>query len=200
MSTTSTPQSSSVETPHHDREYDGIHEVDNPQPTWFVLIFVATVVFSIGYWYWYHLGGPGKSIQQTYEAEYAEYRSKRATIEAAEGAAISEDTLAALAADGAAMERAKAVFVQSCASCHTEDGRGLVGPNLTDDFQLHGSTRSDIYTIVKNGVPDKGMIAWAPVLAPNDLAGVAAYVAKLRHTNAANGKAPQGEKVSPFAN
>lgn len=187
-----------TEPPHDDQEYDGIHELDNPQPTWFKLIMVGTVIFAGAYWYWYHWGGSGKSIHQTYDAEYAEYRARRATIEAAEGAAISEESLAALAADGGAMTRGKAVFVQSCASCHTENGRGLVGPNLTDDFQIHGATRSDIYNTVKVGVPDKGMISWAPVLAPNDLAAVAAYVATLRHTNVAEGKPPQGEKVAPF--
>lgn len=183
----------------NDAPYDGIQELDNPQPTWFKLIFIATAVFSAGYWYWYHWGGSGKSIQQKYDAEYAEYRSMRAAIEAKEGAAISEDSLAAMASDGAAMAKAKGVFVQSCASCHTDNGRGLVGPNLTDDFQIHGSSRSDLYNTIKNGVPDKGMIAWGPVLAPADLAGVAAYVSTLRHTNVAGGKEPQGEKVSPFA-
>jgi cytochrome c oxidase cbb3-type subunit 3 len=181
-----------------DQEYDGIHEHDNPQPTWFKLIFLATAVFSVGYWYWFHLGGPGKSIQERYDADLAEYQALRATKEAAEGAAISEDALAMLGADAAAMEKAKLVFVQSCASCHTDNGRGLVGPNLTDDFQIHGATRLDIYNTVKNGVPEKGMISWAPVLPPGDLAAVSAYVATMRHTNVAGGKPPQGDKVSPF--
>lgn len=195
---TANPSELGHEPPHSDEEYDGIRELDNPQPTWFKLIFVATALFAAGYWYWYHWGGSGKSIQQKYEAEYAEYRAQRAAIEAKEGVAISEDSLAALAADGAAMAKAKALFVQSCASCHTDNGRGLVGPNLTDDFQIHGATRSDIYNTVKVGVPDKGMISWAPILAPADLAAVAAYVSTLRHTNVAGGKPPQGAKVSPF--
>lgn len=185
--------------PRSDEEYDGIRELDNPQPRWFQLIFAATVVFAGGYWYWYQWG-PGISDLAVYEREYAEYRAHRSAIEVAEGAAISEDSLTLMASDTSSMARGKAVFLQSCASCHTENGRGLVGPNLTDDYQIHGSSRSDIYATVRNGVPEKGMIPWGPVLPPTDLASVTVYVASLRHSNVAGGKPPQGEKVAPFSN
>jgi cytochrome c oxidase cbb3-type subunit III len=187
------------EPPRSDEEYDGIKELDNPQPAWFQLIFLATAIFAAGYWYWYHWGGSGTSELASYERDYAEYRSRRAAIEIAEGATVSEESLAMLAKDPAALGRGKAIFLQSCASCHTENGRGLVGPNLTDDYQLHGSTRSDLYTTVRVGVPDKGMISWAPVLAPADITAVVAYVSTLRHTHVAGGKEPQGNKVEPFA-
>ncbi len=182
-----------------DEEYDGILELDNPQPRWFQLIFLATAIFAAGYWFWYHAGGPGETHLAGYQRDYDAYRARRTAIELAEGAAVSEESLALLAGDGAAMTRAAAVFAQSCASCHLGDGRGLVGPNLTDDFQLHGTTRSDLYQTVRSGVPDKGMVAWGPLLPPADVAGVAAYVSTLRHRNAAGGKAPQGAQVAPFA-
>jgi cytochrome c oxidase cbb3-type subunit III len=187
-----------VAAPHSDEEYDGIKELDNPQPTWFRLIFLATAVFAAGYWVYYTWGG-GTSELQAYQRDYAAYRARRAAIELAEGAAVSEESLALLARDAAALERGAAVFRQSCASCHTENGRGLVGPNLTDDFQIHGASRSDLYGTVRNGVPDKGMISWGPVLPPADLTAVVAFISTLRHTNVPGGKPPQGEKVAPFA-
>lgn len=184
--------------PINDEEYDGIRELDNPQPTWFRLIFFGAIVFAAIYWYWYHMGGPGQPYLATYDREWSAYRARRAAIELSEGAAVSEESLALLASDGAAMTRAKAVFVQTCASCHGDNGRGIVGPNLTDDFQLHGTTRSDLYQTVRNGVPDKGMISWLPMLPPADLTAVAAYVSTLRNSNVAGGKPPQGAKVAPL--
>lgn len=188
----------SDEPPRCDEEYDGIQELDNPQPTWFRLILYGSIVFAAAYWFWYHMGGPGEPYLATYERDWGAYRARRAAIELAEGAAVSEESLALLASDAAAMDKARAVFVQSCASCHGDNGRGIVGPNLTDDFQLHGTSRSDIYNTVRNGVPDKGMISWLPMLPPADLTAVAAYVSTLRHSNVAGGKPPQGAKVTPF--
>jgi cytochrome c oxidase cbb3-type subunit III len=185
--------------PRSDEEYDGIRELDNPQPRWFQLIFFGSFVFAVGYWFWYHAGGPGKSELQIYQRDYAEYRARRAAIELAEGAAVSEESLALLSADAGAMTKARAVFDQYCVSCHGPKGAGGIGPNLTDDFQLHGQSRSDIYNTVRNGVPAMGMISWTPVLAPLDLTAVAAFVGTLRHTNVAGGKAPQGVKVTPLA-
>lgn len=185
--------------PRSDEEYDGIRELDNPQPRWFQLIFLATAIFALGYWLWYHGPGPGLSELERYRREYAEYRARRAAVELAEGAAVSEEALALLTIDAGAMTRGRAVFAQTCVSCHGPDGRGGIGPNLTDDFQLHGQSRQDIYTTVRNGVPAQGMISWAPMLAPADLIAVAAFVGTLRHGNVAGGKAPQGAKVLPFA-
>lgn len=193
------PAAAAAAPPRSDAEYDGIRELDNPQPRWFQLIFLSTFIFAVGYWFWYHAGGPGKSELQIYQRDYAEYRSRRAAIELAEGAAVSEESLALLSADAGAMTKARAVFDQYCVSCHGPKGGGGIGPNLTDDFQLHGQSRSDIYNTVRNGVPAMGMISWAPVLSAPDLTAVAAYVGTLRHTNTGGGKAPQGVKVTPFA-
>jgi cytochrome c oxidase cbb3-type subunit 3 len=193
------PTSAGQSLPRSDEEYDGIKELDNPQPRWFQLIFFATFVFAVGYWIWYHAGGPGVSELEGYQRDLAEYRAKRAAIELAEGAAVSDEALEALTRSGDAMARGRAVFAQSCVSCHSADGHGGIGPNLTDDYQLHGQSRSDIYNTVRNGVPAMGMISWAPMLAPADLTAVAAFVGTLRGTNVAGGKAPQGVKVPAFA-
>lgn len=182
--------------------YDGIQEYDNPAPGWWSLIFLATIVFSVGYWIYYHQG-PGKSIHEEYARDWkhnrkvwAEYQKKLA----ASAPKTDEALLAKLAKDPATLEIGKKVFMIHCQSCHTPDGKGLVGPNLTDDYQIHGSTRMDMYTVVLNGGrKDKGMISWRPVLKPKELIAVTVYVSNMRHKNI-KGKPPEGKKVEPFPN
>jgi cytochrome c oxidase cbb3-type subunit III len=175
--------------------YDGIQEYDNPTPGWWKAIFLGTVIFSVAYVVWYH-GGPGKSVHEKYDLAMAEYEGKYA----AAGPSVSPEALARLAADPQALASGEQVFQTHCASCHTPEGKGLVGPNLTDDYQIHGQSRMDIYQVIYDGVPAKGMIPWGPVLLPDQLAAVAAYVASLRHTNVDGGKPAEGEQVAPFAN
>ena len=83
-------------------------------------------------------------------------------------------------------------------TCHSDDGRGLIGPNLTDNYQLHGASRMDLYTTVKKGVPGTAMLAWGEQLPPADVLAVAAYVSTLRGQNVP-GKAREGQPVEPFA-
>jgi cytochrome c oxidase cbb3-type subunit III len=179
---------------HH--EYDGIQEYDNPLPFWWSAIFVLTIVFAAGYWLWFHGGGPGRSDHAVLEERYAEYQARRAAVEAESSVVVTEEALAVLAGDGRALELGRRLFVQNCAGCHQEDGRGSVGPNLTDEFQIHGSARMDLYRTIRDGVPAKGMIPWGSTLAPRETAAVTAYVATLRGRNLPDGKAPEGGKVS----
>lgn len=179
---------------HH--EYDGIQEYDNPLPFWWSGIFVLCIVHAAWYLYWYHGGGPGKSELQEYAADLKVWEKQRAAAPAQE-LAIDETVLAEMAQDPGAMNRGHGVFVKNCVSCHLDDGRGQIGPNLTDMFQIHGATRMDMYRTVYDGVPDKGMLTWNGVLSPEDLASVAAYVTTLRGKNVA-GKAPEGHPVEPF--
>lgn len=180
---------------HH--EYDGIQEYDNPLPFWWKGLFVLTIAHSAAYLYWFHGGGPGKSPQQEYTAEL---KAHDQVVASAPKPAIevNEDTLAELSKDEAVVARGQQVFVKNCASCHTENGRGLVGPNLTDRFQIHGTTRMDIYQTVTDGVLDKGMLAWGPVLPPDELAAAVSFVVTLRGKEVPDGKPPEGRKVDAF--
>ena len=180
-------------------DYDGIREYDNPMPGWWKWTYGLSVVFALGYWIWFHGGGPGKSEHAEYAEALASYQALRAERAAEESSSVSETSLAALAASPDGHERGGALFHTHCLPCHTDNGRGLVGPNLTDDFQIHGATRMDIFTTVKNGVPEKGMVAWGLVLKPDELTAVAAFVSTLRGTNVAGGKAPEGAPVGPLA-
>lgn len=178
---------------HH--EYDGIHEYDNPLPGWWSGIFILTIVFSIGYWIWFHAGGPGKDPQQKFAGEWNEYVAWKAEAEAKATIVVTEESLLQMKGDPAVVDAGRKVFTQNCVGCHMEDGRGQVGPNLTDDFQIHGLGYKDLYDTIRDGVPAKGMIAWGNTLAPRDLANVAAFVSTLRGTNV-EGKPPEGAKVA----
>ena len=115
----------------------------------------------------------------------------------AEQLTVDEETLAGMASEPAILDKGRAVFVKNCVSCHLDDGRGQIGPNLTDRFQIHGSARMDVYQTIFNGVPDKGMLTWNGVLAGDEIAAVAAYVTTLRGKDVP-GKAPEGQPVEPF--
>ncbi|HVV82223.1 MAG TPA: cbb3-type cytochrome c oxidase N-terminal domain-containing protein [Kofleriaceae bacterium] len=179
---------------HH--EYDGIQEYDNPLPFWWSGIFVLCIAHAAFYVYWYHGGGGGKSPQQEYAADLAAWQKLRAA-QPKEELAVDEDTLASMAQDVDTVQRGAGVFAKNCTSCHMPDGRGQIGPNLTDLYQIHGSKRMDLYQTIYDGVPDKGMLTWGGVLDPDDLAAVAVYVSTLRGKNIP-GKAPDGHPVEPF--
>jgi cytochrome c oxidase cbb3-type subunit 3 len=177
--------------------YDGIHEYDNPLPGWWSAIFLATIVFAAAYGAFYHVARWGKTPQQKYAVALASYEDQRGARDLAESASVSEDAIARRAAEPATLANGRAVFVARCASCHTEDGRGLIGPNLTDDFQLHGQTRMDILAVVKKGVPGTAMLAWGEQLPPADVLAVTVFVTTLRGQNLP-GKAREGQPVQKF--
>lgn len=180
---------------HH--EYDGIQEYDNPLPFWWKGIFVLTAAHAAAYFAWYHLGGPGLTEDERYAAEVKELETKRASAPR-EAVVIDETALASMAKDPGLVERGHAVYTKNCASCHSDKGQGLVGPNLTDAYQIHGRTRVDLYTTIQNGVPEKGMLSWGPVLPPEELAAVTAFVTTLRGTEVPGGKAAEGRSVDKF--
>ena len=178
-------------------EYDGIQEYDNPLPGWWSGIFAITIVFAAGYWFWYHGGGPGQSPTAQFEKDWQAYSADKAMRDKTAALDVTEELLANLAADPSALGTGSQIFQQSCVGCHLADGSGQVGPNLTDLFQIHGSSRLDIYKTIHDGVPDKGMITWSNTLQDREMAAVAAYVSTLRGKNLP-GKPPEGEKVEAF--
>jgi cytochrome c oxidase cbb3-type subunit III len=179
-----------------EHDYDGIDEYDNPAPFWLTRTFFACIVFAIGYWVWFHAGGPGVSETEEFQASWTAYAQKRAAAKASERVVVSEDVLTELAHRATTLERGKAVFIKNCVSCHTDNGRGLVGPNLTDDFQIHGVSQVDLYQTIRDGVPAKGMLAWGEILSYDDLLAVTAHVVTLRGTNAPDGKPPEGQRIA----
>ncbi|RZA03618.1 MAG: c-type cytochrome [Sphingobacteriaceae bacterium] len=176
-----------------EHEYDGIKELDNPTPAWFMVLFYGTIVFGVAYLLIYHVFGIGQLQDAEYKTEVAqaeiakkEYLSKAANL-------IDENTVT-LVKDGAVLKEGEAIFKQNCAACHGDKGQGMVGPNLTDDYWLHGGNIKAVFKTVKYGVPAKGMPNWDKQLSAKQLSDVANYVKSLHGTNPPNGKEPQGEK------
>jgi len=188
-------------------DYDGIQELDNPLPNWWLILFFVTIGFGVLYFFHYHLGGGGlNSVQelnvamQKIEAQKqaslgADQHGAPATGGAAAGGAAGGD-LQALLNDQATLATGKAAFDSTCASCHGKAGEGMIGPNLTDNFWIHGDgSVMAVHKVVVEGVLDKGMPAWGNVLTPDKVNAVSVYVVSLKGSNPPNGKAPQGTEI-----
>ncbi len=176
-----------------EHEYDGIKELDNPTPAWFMVLFYSTIVFGVAYLLIYHVFGIGQLQDAEYKTEVAqaevakkEYLSKAANL-------IDENTVT-LVKDGTVLKEGEAIFKQNCAACHGDKGQGMVGPNLTDDYWLHGGNVKAVFKTIKYGVPAKGMPNWDKQLSAKQLSDVSNYVKSLHGTNPPNGKEPQGDK------
>ncbi|MGZ8376601.1 MAG: cbb3-type cytochrome c oxidase N-terminal domain-containing protein [Gemmatirosa sp.] len=173
-----------------DHSYDGIQEYDNPMPRWWVWTFWATIVFSV--LYALNVGRmAGGGAKADYAADMAAFRKAHP----AGGPSLDATQLAALAKDPQALALGKATYATNCAACHAADGGGLIGPNLTDRFSLHGSTLPELHKTIAEGVPAKGMPGWAKLLKPDQLNAVVAYVSTLPGTTPARPKEPQGAEA-----
>lgn len=181
-----------------DHSYDGIREYNNPLPRWWLWLFYATIVFAASYIPWNWLGF-GLTGSQQLEQEIA--AAKRAAPPAtatqppapAPGGGSSMPAAAGVpVSTTASVEAGKAIFATNCVPCHGPQGQGVIGPNLTDDYWLHGNTLPDITNTVTNGVPDKGMIAWKTQLSSEKIHQVVTFVMSLHGTNPPNPKPPQG--------
>ena len=166
--------------------YDDIREEDNHLPNWWLGILFGAIVFGFGYWFVFEVAHAEQSPLELYRAETAAAEKRRA-----EAAPVSNETLAILAKDAAVIAEGKKTFVSTCAPCHGIEAQGIVGPNLTDGFWLHGSKPIDIFTSVTNGYPEKGMRPWGPVLGTARIRAVTAFVVSIKGTNVA-GRPPQG--------
>lgn len=175
-----------------DHEYDGIKEFDNPLPGWWRALFYLTIVWAVIYAPYYWLGFGDNQIE-SYQQEMAEAAAVAAAAPAPKP--VAADTLAEAETDPARIAAGSATYTKLCFACHATGGAGLVGPNLTDDYWLHGGSMKDVVHVITEGVPEKGMIAWKSQLTPDEIISAAAYIKSLRGTNPANPKAPQGEKI-----
>ncbi|HEX3777912.1 MAG TPA: cbb3-type cytochrome c oxidase N-terminal domain-containing protein [Polyangiaceae bacterium] len=176
-----------------EHEYDGIKEYDNPLPRWWLWIWAGSIIFSIGYFFHYHVSHNGTSVQDDYLQDMAAAREQEAKQSLAQP--VSEDSLGKLMADPALMTDAKALFGMRCSPCHGDHAQGIIGPNLTDNYWIHGKgTLTDIYGVVDGGVAAKGMPAWGRMLTPIELRKVVAFVGTQRGKNLP-GKAPEGDPL-----
>lgn len=173
-----------------DHEADGIRELDNNLPRWWVWLFYITIIFSIIYMCYYHVFGMGKLSAAQYEIEKAAGDEiKEAAMQKFESRISDLDPVT----DPLRLNEAEMQFNNLCAPCHRPDGGGLVGPNLCDDYWIHGSTFADHVKVIWNGVPEKGMITWKNTLNPEQILALASYIQKFRGTTPPNPKPPENQ-------
>lgn len=174
-----------------DHVYDGIRELDNNLPPWWKYLFYASIVFAGVYLYIYHFSDMGYSQAEEYNQEMlAAEKQKELNLKLA---TFSIDESNVPMADEAGIVEGAEMFASYCAACHGGAGEGGVGPNLTDEYWLHGGSLTDVYKTIKEGVPSKGMISWKSQLSPGNMQQIASYIMTLKGTNPANAKEPQGE-------
>ncbi len=178
-----------------EHEFDGIAELDNPTPAWFMWLFYGSIVFAIGYMMYFHVLDYGKMQEEEYEIEMAEAKIAKEAYLAKAGNNIDENSVKEdLSAEATAS--GQAVYNTNCVACHGDKGQGTVGPNLTDSFWLHGGSVNNVFKTIKYGVPEKGMIPWEKTLSPKQIADVSNYIISLKGSNPPNAKAPQGQEES----
>ena len=172
--------------------YDGIRELDNRLPPWWLWGFYITIVFAAVYLYRYHVSGSAPLSKQEYEESVARADLKIKEYLKEKGESVDENTATYLA-DAADLAAGQKIFQSSCVACHKEKGEGNVGPNLTDDYWIHGGNIKSIFKTIKYGVDGKGMASWQSVYSAKEIAQVSSFVKSLHGTNPPNAKAPQGE-------
>lgn len=178
---------------HH---YDGIREYDNPMPGWWIWIFWATIIFTPIYILGVHVFGFVDTYDDDLAESQAELAERREAFEASNPSTeIDEAFLTSFVEDESAVEAGDRLYQVNCTPCHGSAGEGGIGPNLTDNYWIHGNSYQSMFDIVTNGVIEKGMTPWESIMSVEERAQVVAFVATLIGTDPPNAKAPQGELI-----
>ena len=175
-----------------DHNYDGIQELDNNLPPWWKYGFYLTIVFAVIYLLNYHVFKTGDLQGAEYNKELAQAAADIAEYQKKSALSVDENTVKILV-DETSLGKGKEIYINNCVACHGKYGEGQVGPNLTDNYWIHGSKINDIFKTIKYGYPDKGMKAWKDDLSPSQISFVSSYLKTLVGTNPANPKEKQGE-------
>jgi len=176
-----------------DHEYDGIREYDNRLPNWWLTILYATIAFAFIYWIYHQTLSAAPTPAEHYDAELA--RAAEIQLARHGGGEVTNESLLLMAQVPDRVAQGRQIFDQFCVVCHSSQGEGNVGPNLTDGYWLHGGSPLEILATIQNGVPEKGMVAWGNQLGPARVQAVTAFVLSIKNTNVP-GKEPQGELES----
>ena len=176
-----------------DHDYDGIRELDNVLPPWWVAMFYITIIYGVFYLGYYHFSDSGVSSAQEYEIAMEEAEKEVKAYLAKQADAVDETNVALLTED-ADLAIGESIFQNLCVPCHGQYGEGnSIGPNLTDKYWLNGGGIKNVFTTIKYGVPEKGMISWKSQIRASDMQKVASYILSLQGTDPPNAKEPQGD-------
>jgi cytochrome c oxidase cbb3-type subunit 3 len=179
-----------------EHSFDGITELDNPTPAWFMVLFYGTIIFGVVYLFSYHVAGWGKLQEEEYAAELTQAENDRIALLQKPGtvAKINENNVEQ-SKEPSVLLAGATTFKTACTPCHGEHAEGTVGPNLTDEYWLHGGTVKDVFKTIKYGVAEKGMIAWEKTMSAKQISELTSYILSLQGSRPAGAKAPQGEKL-----
>jgi cytochrome c oxidase cbb3-type subunit 3 len=176
-----------------DHDYDGIKELDNALPPWWKYGFYITIFVAIFYILKFEVWHTGMNPTEEYNTEMAEAKLETDQYLASMKENVDENSVVML--DAVGIQTGKTLFTKTCVACHTENGGGGVGPNLTDNYTIHGAKIQDIFKTIKYGYPDKGMQSWQSNFSPVEMQQLSSYIKSLSNTNVPNGKAPQGDLI-----
>jgi cytochrome c oxidase cbb3-type subunit 3 len=181
-------EEATIDTGH---DYDNIRELDNRLPPWWLYGFYCTIVFSVIYLWRFEVSHTAPSSIQEFTTEIQKAEAEKEKYLAKAASRVDENTVTML--DGSGIASGRSLFTSSCAPCHGTDGGGSVGPNLTDDYWLHGGSLKDIFKTIKYGVQEKGMKSWKDDFSPVQIAQLTSYIKSLHGNRVTNPKEPQGE-------
>ncbi len=183
-----------------DESHDGIYELDNPPPPWFMFLFYGCILFALVYFVRFSLTDYGYSQEDEYALELKAAETKSLIKPEMKGAIanIDENNVVELM-DKASLDLGKSIYIQNCKICHGQGGKGLQGsgPNLTDEYWKHGGGVLNIFKTVKYGVIEKGMVPWKDNLSPIKIQQVVSYILSIQGTNPEGAKAPEGDLWVP---
>lgn len=177
--------------------YDGIRELDNKLPPWWLYGFYLTILIGVAYFYYYHIATDWSSDLE-YRTEMAEGAKIREAYLAKVANLVNEETVQALSSS-TDLTAGKTIYKNNCVACHGDKGQGGIGPNLTDAYWLHGGGIKNVFKTVKYGVIERGMTPWKDVLKPQEIQQVSSFILTMEGTSPPNPKSPQGETWTPPA-
>lgn len=178
----------SIDTGH---SYDGIHELDNVTPPWFKIAFIASIIFAFGYLYRYHVAKSAPMQAEEYAIEVAEAKLQQEEYLKNQKDNVDENTVVML--DEAGINSGATLYKNNCVACHGAQGQGGVGPNLTDEYWIHGGGVKDIFKSLKYGWQEKGMKSWKDDFSPVQIAQLSSFVKSLKGTKPPTPKEAQGD-------
>jgi cytochrome c oxidase cbb3-type subunit III len=177
-------------------DYDGIRELNNRLPPWWLYGFYLTIIIGGIYLWRFHVSHTGPTSKEEFETAVAQADIKIQQYLKSKGESVDENTVTLLT-KAEDLAEGKQMFVKSCASCHKADGAGDVGPNLTDDYWLHGNDVKSIFKTIRYGI--NAMPQWQNSYSNKQIAQLTSFVKSIHGTNPPGGKAPQGEMAKEEA-
>lgn len=175
-----------------DHNYDGIIELDNSLPPWWVKMFYITIITAVIYMFHYHVFKTGKLQTEEYTTELQTAELEKESFRKLSANNVDETTVTLLNVT-AELDQGKTLFISKCSPCHGKNAEGIVGPNLTDEYWMHGGGIKNVFKSIKYGIPQKGMIAWETQMTPTDIQKVASYILSVKGSKPANAKEAQGD-------